>query len=71
MSRKWLSGFSLGLALSVSAAHAQVVPPSNTEQITESNGVYIYTLPTNLQAVVEGDDDKYYAITLRNIVQFL
>ena len=62
MSRKWLSSLSLGLALSVAAAHAQVEPPSGTEQITESGGVYIYTLPANLQTVVEGDDNKYYAI---------
>jgi len=30
--------------------------------ITSSGEVKIYTLPSKLQAVVEGDDDKYYAI---------
>ena len=62
MSRKLLSGVSLSLALSASVAHAQVAPIDGGTFITNSDMVEIYTLPANLQSVVEGDDDKYYAI---------
>ena len=62
MHRKWLSAIALGLSLSASAAHAQQQPPSGGELIAESNKLYIYTLPSNMQTVVEGDDDKYYAV---------
>ena len=64
MSRKFLSGVSLGLVLFASVAHAQGVPSDGGEKITEDKTgvVEIYTLPVNMQTVVEGDDDKYYAI---------
>ncbi|QNI48966.1 autotransporter outer membrane beta-barrel domain-containing protein [Synechococcus sp. A15-60] len=56
---------SLALSLSATAAvHAQVVPIDGGEKITEDETgvVEIYTLPVNMQTVIEGDDDKYYAI---------
>ena len=64
VTRKLLSVLSLALSLSVTAVHAQVVPIDGGEKITEDKTgvVEIYTLPVNMQAVIEGDDDKYYAI---------
>ena len=64
VTRKLLSGLSLALSLSASAVHAQVVPIDGGEKITEDETgvVEIYTLPVNMQTVIEGDDDKYYAI---------
>ncbi|MCB4400469.1 autotransporter-associated beta strand repeat-containing protein, partial [Synechococcus sp. MU1625] len=53
------SGLSLGLALSVSAVHAG---PEGGQQITSDQMVEIWTLPSSMQTVVEGDDNKYYAI---------
>ncbi|MCB4411190.1 autotransporter domain-containing protein [Synechococcus sp. MU1611] len=61
MSRKLLSGLSLGIALSVSAAHAQAAPSPVGSEIASSGVVKIYTLPSEMQTVVEGDDG-YYAI---------
>ena len=61
MSRKLLSGLSLGIALSVSAAHAQAAPVPVGSEIASSGVVKIYTLPSEMQTVVEGDDG-YYAI---------
>ena len=60
--KKVLSGLSLGLALSVSSVHAQVEPPQGGTKVAESGVVKIYTLPQDLQTVLEGDDGKYYAI---------
>ncbi|QNJ20575.1 filamentous hemagglutinin family outer membrane protein [Synechococcus sp. A18-25c] len=65
VTRKLLSVLSLALSLSATAAvHAQVVPIDGGEKITEDETgvVEIYTLPVNMQTVIEGDDDKYYAI---------
>ena len=59
MSRKLLSGLSLGIALSVSAVHAE---PEGGQQITSDQMVEIWTLPSSMQTVVEGDDKKYYAL---------
>ena len=61
MSRKLLSGLSLGIALSVSSAHAQAAPSPAGAEIASSGVVKIYTLPSEMQTVVEGDDG-YYAI---------
>ena len=60
VTRKLLSGLSLALSLSASAVHAQVVPIDGGEKITEDKTgvVEIYTLPVNMQTVIEGDDDK-------------
>ena len=60
--RKLLSGLSLALSLSASTVHAQVVPIDGGTFITNSEMVEIYTLPLRMQTVVEGDDNKYYAI---------
>ena len=58
------SGLSLGLVLFASVAQAQAVPIDGGEKITEDETgvVEIYTLPVNMQTVIEGQDDKYYAI---------
>ena len=53
------SGFSLGLALSVSVVHAE---PEGGQKITSDRMVEIWTLPSSMQTVVKGDDNKYYAI---------
>ena len=62
MSRKLFSGLSLALSLSASTVHAQVVPIDGGTFITNIEMVEIYTLPLRMQTVVEGDDNKYYAI---------
>ena len=56
MSRKLLSGLSLGIALSVSVAHAQAAPVPVGSEIASRGVVKIYTLPSEMQTVVEGDD---------------
>ena len=60
--KKVLSGLFVGVAFSVSPVHAQVEPPQGGAKVTESGVVKIYTLPQDLQTVLEGDDGKYYAI---------